>query len=168
MTKFPIAKRTLSAIALGSNLGDSLDILERSLKRLSESPGVSVKSKSSWYKTVPIGPVQPDFLNGCALLEVEKTPEDLLLLLQTVEKEFGRDRDVRWGPRTLDLDLLLFDRAILHTPHLQIPHPRIRERAFVLVPLAQIAPDLIEPVSGKTIGRLLQDVDTSGVKLYRY
>ncbi len=94
---------------------------------------------------------------------MQLTPEELLAALLEVEKQFGRVRTQRWGPRSLDLDLLLFDRIILETPKLQIPHPRMRERAFVLVPLAEIAPDWIDPGSGKAIARLLQGLDCSGV-----
>lgn len=156
-------KVSKSAIALGSNLGDSLTILEDALKTLAQTPGIAVESSSSWYQTAPIGPPQPDYLNGCALLKVQLNPEQLLAALLEVEKQFGRVRTQRWGPRSLDLDLLLFDRIILETPKLQIPHPRMRERAFVLVPLAEIAPDWIDPGSGKAIAQLLQGVDCSGV-----
>ena len=156
-------KVSKSAIALGSNLGDSLTILEDALKTLAQTPGIALESSSSWYQTAPIGPPQPDYLNGCALLKVQLTPEQLLAALLEVEKQFGRVRTQRWGPRSLDLDLLLFDRVVLETPKLQIPHPRMRERAFVLVPLAEIAPDWIDPVSGKAIAQLLQGVDCSGV-----
>ena len=156
-------KVSKSAIALGSNLGDSLTILEDALKTLAQTPGIALESSSSWYQTAPIGPPQPDYLNGCALLKVQLNPEELLATLLEVEKQFGRVRTQRWGPRSLDLDLLLFDRVILETPRLQIPHPRMGERAFVLVPLAEIAPDWIDPVSGKAIAQLLQGVDCSGV-----
>ena len=156
-------KVSKSAIALGRNLGDSLTILEDALKTLAQTPGIALESSSSWYQTAPIGPPQPDYLNGCALLKVQLTPEQLLAALLEVEKQFGRVRTQRWGPRSLDLDLLLFDRVVLETPKLQIPHPRMRERAFVLVPLAEIAPDWIDPVSGKAIAQLLQGLDCSGV-----
>ncbi len=158
-------KRSQSAIALGSNLGDSLNILENALKILAQTPGVTLQRRSNWYQTVPVGPPQPDYLNGCALLEVELTPEELLESLLRVEAHFGRVRRERNGPRTLDLDLLLFDDLILDTPKLQVPHPRMRDRAFVLVPLAEIVPSWIEPVSGKAIAQLVQAVDCSGVHI---
>jgi 2-amino-4-hydroxy-6-hydroxymethyldihydropteridine diphosphokinase len=151
------------AIALGSNLGDSLSILEGSLKILSRTPKITLKSHSSWYRTAPVGPPQPDYFNGCALLEVQLLPEELLETLLDIERQFHRVRHERWGPRTLDLDLLLYDDLILSKPNLQIPHPRMRERAFVLVPLAEIAPDWIDPVSKKAIAQLLEEVDCSGV-----
>jgi len=152
-----------SAIALGSNLGDSRAILEAAIVMLAKTPGITVTSQSSWYRTAPIGPPQPDYLNGCVILDVQLTPHDLLQTLLSIEKQFGRERRERWGPRTLDLDILLFDNLIIDTPTLQIPHPRMTERAFVLVPLAEIAPDWIELVSGCAIAKLVQRVDCSGV-----
>lgn len=154
---------TPTAIALGSNLGDSQSILQNSLKLLAKTPGITLQRCSSWYQTAPIGPPQPDFINGCALLEVKLKPQELLETLLEIEAKFGRVRQARNGPRTLDLDLLLFDDLILDSPNLQVPHPRMRERAFVLVPLAEIAPNWVEPVSGKAIAKLLQGVDCSGV-----
>jgi len=158
------AKGVLCTIALGSNLGDSLTILKEALKILGDTPGVVVQKCSSWYQTAPVGPPQPDYLNACALMKVQLTPLELLERLLGIEAKFGRVRQERNGPRTLDLDLLLFDDLILDIPNLQIPHPRMRERAFVLVPLAEIAPNWIEPVSGKAIAQLVQKVDCSGVQ----
>lgn len=157
---------TLTAIALGSNLGDSLTTLESALSMLAQTSEVSVVARSHWYLTQPVGPPQPDYLNGCAILEVRLTPQDLLAALLQTEAEFGRVRQERNGPRTIDLDLLLFEGLVLNTPNLQIPHPRMTERAFVLVPLAEIAPDWIEPISGKAIVELVQTVDCSGVRLF--
>lgn len=156
------------AIALGSNLGNSLDILENSLTALANIPGIKIENTSSWYQTKPVGNIepQPDYLNGCAVLEVAQNPTELLTILQATEVQFGRVRRERWSARTLDLDLLLYDDLILDSPNLTIPHPRMHERAFVLVPLAEIAPNWIEPVSGVAIAKLLRSVDTSGVKPY--
>ena len=153
------------AIALGSNLGDSLTILEAALKALAHTPGVALEARSQWYQTKAVGPPQPDYLNGCALLTVTLSPQALLEALLRIEANFGRIRRERWSARTLDLDLLLFDAVILNTPSLQIPHPHMTERAFVLVPLAEIAPHWIEPISGKTIAQLVQTVDCSEVRL---
>lgn len=154
----------MSAIALGSNLGNSLEILEGALDALRQTPGVMVEACSSWYRTAPIGPSQPDYLNGCAVLSVQMSPYKLLATLQGIENQFGRVRKERWGPRTLDLDVILFEGVTLNTPELQIPHPRMSQRAFVLVPLAEIAPDWVDPVSGQTIRQLEQMVDGSGVE----
>jgi 2-amino-4-hydroxy-6-hydroxymethyldihydropteridine diphosphokinase len=154
-----------SAIALGSNMGDPQAILEASLDTLAQTPGIILEKKSSWYKTKAIGPPQPDYLNGCAILRVKMLPQTLLETLLAIEDKFGRVRHQHWGPRTLDLDLLLYDDLIVDQPNLQIPHPRMHERAFVLVPLAEIAPTWIEPLSGRTIQDMLLNVDTSDVHL---
>lgn len=159
-----IAQGSRVAIALGSNLGASRTILETALTVLEQIPEIILEARSHWYRTKAVGPPQPDYWNGCVLLRVQLTPQALLETLLTVEARFGRVRHERWGARTLDLDLLLFDDLVLQTPQLQIPHPRLRERAFVLVPLAEIAPDWIEPVSGKAIADLVQTVDCSGVQ----
>jgi len=137
-----------AAIALGSNLGDCRATLESALAALSDAPGIRVLRRSGWFRSAPVGPPQPDYLNGCALLEVSLAPEALLDRLLATEARFGRVRGERWGPRTLDLDLILFADLVLNSSRLQIPHPRLRERAFVLVPLAEIAPDWIEPCTG--------------------
>ena len=153
----------LAAIGMGSNLGESLDTLKNAIQTLDEITGIKLITYSSWYRTKPIGPPQPDYINGCALLEVDLTPHKLLEVLLDVEQKFKRVRLEHWGPRTLDLDLILYDDLILDTPNLQIPHPRMRERAFVLVPLAEIAPNWIDPVSGKAIALLKEEVECSGV-----
>lgn len=153
------------AIALGSNLGDSIVILGAAIKALERMPGIEIIIVSSWYQTKAIGPPQPDYINGCVSVRTEQKPHSLLQILLKIEKEFGRIRQERWGPRTLDLDLLLYDDLILETATLQIPHPRIRERAFVLAPLAEIEPYWIEPVSGKSIKELVKAVDCTAVNL---
>lgn len=152
------------AIALGSNLGDSLATLKTAIKSLANNPEISVKFHSSCYRTAPIGPPQPDYINACAILQVQLTPQQLLETLLTIETQLGRVRREKWGPRTLDLDLLLFDQLILETPTLTLPHPRMIERAFVLVPLAEIAPNWVHPVVGKTMAQLVQAVDCSKVQ----
>lgn len=152
------------AIGLGSNLGDSRSILESALVELDLTPGIRLKQRSRWYVTEPVGPPQPNYLNGCALLDVGLTPQSLLQQLLEIEAKAGRVRRERWGPRTLDLDLLLFEDLILETPTLKIPHPGLQQRAFVLVPLAEIAPNWVDPVSGQQIIDLLQQVDRSGVQ----
>ena len=154
------------AIALGSNQGDSLSILERSLNVLNDVPGIELQTTSSWYQTKPVGTpeAQSDYLNGCALLSTAQTPEELLAILQATEIQFGRTSKGDLQPRPLDLDLLLYGDLVLDTPNLTLPHPRMTQRAFVLVPLAEIAPNWIEPVSGMKIVKLLRDVDTSGVQ----
>jgi 2-amino-4-hydroxy-6-hydroxymethyldihydropteridine diphosphokinase len=146
-------------------MGESQATLEAAIETLAQTPGIFLEARSHWYRTKAVGPPQPDYLNGCAILQVEISPQQLLETLLGIEQRFGRVRQERWGPRTLDLDLLLYDDLILQTSNLQIPHPRMRERAFVLVPLAEIAPDWVEPVSGCVIKELLKQVDYSDVHL---
>lgn len=157
-------KYTECAIALGSNLGDSCAILNAAIATLATMPEITLQARSSWYQTKAVGPVQPDYINGCALLQVNISPQQLLETLLAIETQFGRVRTQHWGARSLDLDLLLYDDLIIQSPTLTLPHPRMRERAFVLVPLAEIAPDWIEPVSRRAIAELLKDVDCSDVK----
>jgi 2-amino-4-hydroxy-6-hydroxymethyldihydropteridine diphosphokinase len=151
------------AIALGSNLGDSKLILNAAISTLAQTKGIQLIKQSCWYQTAPIGPPQPNYLNGCATLHVILTPQELMHTLLAIEATFQRTRQGQNQPRTLDLDLLLFDDLILDLPDLQIPHPRMYDRAFVLVPLADIAPDWVEPKSGKTIAQLVQVVDRAGI-----
>jgi 2-amino-4-hydroxy-6-hydroxymethyldihydropteridine diphosphokinase len=151
------------AIALGSNLGDSRRTLQLALAALHSPPDQLLVAQSSLYQTVAIGPPQPDILNACALVHTTLSPKGFLQRLLSIEQDFGRVRRERWGPRTLDLDLLFYDQAIITEPGLHIPHPRLRERAFVLVPLAEIAPHWLDPVTGQSIQDLCKAVDPAGV-----
>lgn len=153
-----------AAIALGSNLGDSLAILRGAIAVLDQIPGIQVDQSSSFYRTAPLGPPQPDYLNACVLISTSLSPEVLLDTLLEIEAQFGRVRHERWGPRLLDLDLLLYDDWVVDTPDLQIPHPRMHERAFVLVPLAGISSGWIVPGWERSVNELLQTVDPSGVQ----
>lgn len=156
-------KEAHCAIALGSNLGDSRQNLEQAIIQLEQVPEITVNGVSHWYETLPVGPTQPNYLNGCAILTTTLFPLELLDTLLAIENHFGRVRQERWGARTLDLDLLLYDDLVLDTPRLQLPHPRMVERAFVLVPLAEIAADWIEPITGSAIAHLKDTIDCSGV-----
>ena len=157
-------KSFVCAIALGGNLGDPQSTLESALHVLSQTPEIALVRRSHLYLTKAVGPPQPDYINACAVLSTSLTPQALMATLLTIENQFGRVRREKWGARTLDLDLLLFDDVILNTPALQIPHPRMTERAFVLAPLAEIAPTWVEPVSGSTVADLVIAVDCSEVK----
>ncbi|MFY7697154.1 MAG: 2-amino-4-hydroxy-6-hydroxymethyldihydropteridine diphosphokinase [Cyanobium sp.] len=154
----PPAPPQQAAIALGSNLGDSLATLEGALAALEEVPGIRVLTRSRWYRSAPVGPDQPDYLNGCALLEVVLSPEAVLEQLHATEHRYGRVRLERWGARTLDLDLILYGAQQRDSEKLLLPHPRFRERAFVLLPLAEIAPLWIDPLTGKTVADLASTV----------
>ncbi|OAB57039.1 2-amino-4-hydroxy-6-hydroxymethyldihydropteridine pyrophosphokinase [Leptolyngbya valderiana BDU 20041] len=154
-----------AAIALGSNLGDSLGILTGALTRLFGHSQIAEVVRSPWYRTKPVGPPQPEYLNGCVVAEVTLSPEELLDVLLKIEVQFDRVRRQRWGPRTLDLDLIFYGDRVTDTPKLQLPHPRFRDRAFVLVPLADVAPHWLDPVSGQSVTDLLKAVDCSDVRL---
>lgn len=155
--------KTAVAIALGSNLGDSLQTLNKATSQLSQHPAIDPIACSSWYRTKPIGPPQPDYLNGCLTCATSLEPKPLLDLLLHIEQQFGRERKERWGARTLDLDIILYGDRLIEQPHLHIPHPQMQHRAFVLVPLAEIAPDWIDPRSQQTIAQLLQHLDTTEI-----
>ncbi|MBL1210260.1 2-amino-4-hydroxy-6-hydroxymethyldihydropteridine diphosphokinase [Geminocystis sp. GBBB08] len=143
------------AIALGSNLGDSLKILNQAVDKIANIAGIDLISRSTWHQTKPIGPPQPDYLNGCITIKTSLLPEELLKCLMDIEEQFGRKRTERWGARTLDLDIILYDNQIIHSFFLKIPHPRMRERLFVLMPLTEIASDWVDPVTKLTISQLL-------------
>ncbi|MGI0479242.1 2-amino-4-hydroxy-6-hydroxymethyldihydropteridine diphosphokinase [Geminocystis sp. CENA526] len=143
------------AIALGSNLGDSLKILNDTVNTLANSEGIEVILRSTWHKTKPMGPVQPDYLNGCIVIKTSYSPHELLKYLGSIELEFGRERKERWGARTLDLDIILYNDLVIKTDDLEIPHPRMRERLFVLMPLTEIASQWIDPISELRINQLL-------------
>lgn len=135
-------------IALGSNIGQRLDYLQMGLNELHGLSGLEILSASSVYETAPLGTIeQPPFLNAVCCARAEGSPVDLLKAMQTIEHRHGRQRTVHWGPRTLDLDLLLFGDACIDSPLLTLPHPHIAARDFVLVPLLQIAPDACDPTS---------------------
>lgn len=151
------------AIALGSNLGDSEQTIESALLRIDQVDGIRLGVRSQLYKTAPVGPPQPDYINACAVLHTTLKPEKVLQTLLATEASFGRVRRERWGPRTLDLDLLLYGDRVMDTPRLTLPHPRMHERAFVLVPLADIAPGWQHPIHQQTIQTLLHQVDIAGV-----
>jgi 2-amino-4-hydroxy-6-hydroxymethyldihydropteridine diphosphokinase len=143
------------AIALGGNLGDRETYLRAALDAL--RPHVQSLRSSSFHDTAPVGVgEQPVFLNAAAVGETSLSARELLVLLLDIEKQFGRARPYPGAPRTLDLDLILYDDEIIDAPGLVVPHPRFRERRFVLEPLAEIASDWRDPVSGRTVEELLR------------
>lgn len=153
----------LAYIGLGSNLDNPRQQVERALAALAALPATRLLRQSRWYQSAAIGPgAQPDYINGAALIATELDPHTLLLQLQAIEAEHGRQRLIRWGARTLDLDLLLYGAQQIHTDTLQVPHPRLQERNFVLYPLADLSPDLLLP-DGTALTRLLAHCDSAGL-----
>ena len=144
-------------LSLGSNEGDRMLWLQKAIELLSANCGTITK-KSSVYETAAWGiNDQPDFLNMAVQLQTTKTPTELLAAILNVETSLGRQRTVRWGPRTLDIDILLYNNGVIETPGLIIPHPYLHERLFTLLPLAEIAPGYMHPKLNKTITELLAD-----------
>ena len=152
-----------AALSLGGNLGDVRAAFRYALERLAMAEGVAVVATSSIYRTAPWGKLdQPDFLNMAALLRVTMSPRALLDLCLAIEREQGRARLEHWGPRTLDIDVLTYGDEVVDEPGLAIPHPRLAERAFVLTPLAEIAPDTL--VRGVRVEELCGRLDAGGVE----
>ena len=137
-------------VGIGSNQDSPADQVSAALAALADLPRSTMTARSSLYRSAPLGPVdQPDFVNAVAQLRTELDVTELFRQLQSIEVRHGRRRGERWGPRVIDLDLLVFDDVVLDSPALTVPHPGIAERNFVLLPLQEIAPDLIIPGLGK-------------------
>lgn len=146
-------------IALGSNIGDSETYLNEAVEKIGQIPTCTVEKVSSYLVTEPYGVTdQPDFLNACLKMRTLLYPEELLKELKRIEKEAGRERIIHWGPRTLDLDILLYDDIVLEEDDLCIPHVEMHKRSFVLEPLAEIAPYKRHPVYGKTVREMLEEI----------
>lgn len=152
-------------LGLGTNLGDRISNLRAALDAL--APDVRILSLSHVYQTPAWGyEDQPAFLNMALKGETRLPPTALLARLKALEADLGRQPSFRWGPRLIDIDILFYDDLVLDSPELVIPHPRMQERAFVLVPLADMAPDLLHPALGKTVRQLLADVDASAFQRF--
>ena len=152
-------------LGLGSNLGSRLANLQRAVDVLATTPGVQVVRSSRIYETAPVGPSQPDFLNAVVEVATDLEPHGLLGACAAVESELHRVREIRWGPRTIDVDLLNFGEVLIDTPNLTIPHPRMHERAFVLAPLLELIEDPLLP-AGRHARDLRTGCRTEDVRLF--
>ena len=153
-------------LSLGSNMGDRLEYLSKAIDKIAQIQGCNILNKSSIYETEPWGyENQEAFLNLCISIETSLSPYELLESLQKIELELDRVRKIHWGPRTIDIDILLFDDIICEDDKLTIPHPRMRERAFVLIPLYDIEKNLI--IDGIKLEDLINKIDTRGIKEYK-
>jgi 2-amino-4-hydroxy-6-hydroxymethyldihydropteridine diphosphokinase len=152
-------------IALGGNVGDVRATFKKAIATICGMAQAALLARSSDYATPPWGNErQSRFINACIEIETSLDPHALLFTLQKIEQKFGRDRykEERWGPRALDLDLIAYDDVSLQRPELTLPHPRLFERAFVLVPLVEIAPD--RPIAGRSIRAALEELSTEGIE----
>jgi len=152
-------------LALGGNVGNSRSILDRAVTLLCDGKEIRLLARSSDYRTPPWGfKYQPPFINLCIAVETTFRPRDLLACAQDVEQQLGRDRahEKRWGPRTADIDIIAYDKLTVDEPGLTVPHPRLFERAFVLLPLAEIAPDLV--IGGRKVREAAAGVDSGGIE----
>ncbi|WP_438278252.1 2-amino-4-hydroxy-6-hydroxymethyldihydropteridine diphosphokinase [Nitrobacter sp.] len=152
-------------IALGGNVGDVRQTFRKAIANICGMAQAVLVARSSDYATPPWGDENQDrFVNACIEIDTRLDPHALLYTLHKIEKKFGRERgtETRWGPRTLDLDLIAYDDAVLDRPELKLPHPRLFERAFVLVPLAEIAPDRV--IAGRTPAEALATISTAGIE----
>jgi 2-amino-4-hydroxy-6-hydroxymethyldihydropteridine diphosphokinase len=147
-------------LSLGSNLGDRLQYLKKAIRKIKESDKISIKKISSVYETEPVVcENQPQFLNLVLEAQTSLAPLPLLERLLSIEKEMGRKREEKWGPRNVDVDILLYADQIVKSDRLAIPHPRMHQRKFVLVPLAQIAPQTLHPLLKKNVKEILESCD---------
>ncbi len=145
-------------VGLGSNLGERPANLDAAVEKLAAVPGVEVLARSRWHETSPLGgpPGQPDYFNGVVEIDTALSPRALLVHLQGIEKELGRVHAEKWGPRVIDCDLVLYGDVLIDEPGLTVPHPRMRDRRFVLEPLAELAPGARDPVTGLTAKELFE------------
>ncbi len=164
MSRSPLSGRSNRVfLSLGGNLGDPAASMAAALRLLDAEPDVAVAGVSSLYRTPPWGKLdQPDFLNAAAELATTRSPHQLLELCLETERKLKRVREERWGPRLIDIDILVFGKRVIRETGLEVPHPRMLERAFVLAPLAEIAPEL--DVDGRSVAQRLSTVDRTGIE----
>lgn len=146
-------------LGLGTNLGDRLVWLKEALTRLKGNPEIRINQISQIYETSPVGYLdQPSFYNLVCRIQTTLLPMSLLRCVQEIEQELKRERKIRWGPRTIDIDILLYEQKVIRSPELTIPHPRMQDRAFVLIPLFELAPQLVLPNTNQSIENLIKQL----------
>ena len=159
---------TRAFVGLGSNLGDRERFIRKAVEEMARMPRTQLVRVSSLYDTEPVGVQdQPSFLNAVAVLDTELKPRELLWNLQLIEKRLGRVRTRRWGPRTIDLDILLYGELVIEQEDLVIPHPELENRAFVLIPLYELDPELVHPGTGQRLRDLMKTPGTRGSVRYK-
>ncbi|TQR18223.1 2-amino-4-hydroxy-6-hydroxymethyldihydropteridine diphosphokinase [Psychrobacillus vulpis] len=157
----------IAYISIGSNIGNRFDYLVQSVNLLNDTLGIDVNRASSVYETDPVGYVdQAAFLNIVVELKTQLTPHELLMRCNEIEEELGRTREIRWGPRTVDLDILLYNEENMKTENLIIPHPRMMERGFVLIPLVELNPNLVEPGTNHSLLKFAR-AQKEGVRIWK-
>lgn len=155
---------SVAYIGLGSNIGDKTGNLKRAIEELGKVPGNKLLAVSSFYKTEPVGEVEQDwFINAVVKIETGLPPRELLKTLFDIERDLGRVREIKWGPRIIDLDILIYDDLVMEEEGLTIPHPCLHERGFVLAPLTEIAPGYVHPGLKKSISELLSVLKDSKI-----
>lgn len=155
----------LAYIAIGSNLGDRTGNVREAVRLVADGVKASLVSMSSLYETEPWGvKEQGSFVNAAMIVETALAPVELLVHLKSIEAAMGREKTERWGPRVIDLDIIFFEDMIIDENGLKVPHPGAHERAFVMVPLAEIAPEFIHPATGRTLAETAGSLDKAGVR----
>lgn len=159
----------LAYISIGSNMGDRVHFFKKAVELLDGDKGIAVADISSLYETDPVGYTEQNmFLNAVLKVKTSYKPEELLEKCLEVERTLGRKREIRWGPRTLDLDILLYNHVNIETENLSVPHPRMLERAFVIIPLLELDPDIMLPKMEKPLKHVLNEIkDKEGVRLWK-
>ncbi|MBA4369067.1 MAG: 2-amino-4-hydroxy-6-hydroxymethyldihydropteridine diphosphokinase [Desulfobacterium sp.] len=160
----------LAYISVGSNMGNRIENCEKGIKLLNDQDFISVLIRSPFYQTEPVDYIEQDwFINGVVQVETSLEPVSLLKTVKGIEQQVGRkSSDIRFGPRILDMDLLLYDSSVFQHSGLEIPHPRMHKRCFVLKPLCDIDPNIVHPVLGQTIQNLLDRIDQEGQEVIQY